>query len=29
MKLASLFANNFKQYADGVSAEVRAAGPAL
>ncbi len=26
-KLATLFSNNFKAYADGVSAEVRAAGP--
>ncbi|GMU64487.1 MAG: phosphoenolpyruvate carboxykinase [ATP] 1 [Acidobacteriota bacterium] len=26
-KLAGMFAENFKQYADGVSAEIRAAGP--
>jgi phosphoenolpyruvate carboxykinase (ATP) len=27
-KLATLFTNNFKTYAEGVSAEVKAAGPA-
>ena len=28
-KLAGLFANNFKQFADGASAEVLAAGPKI